>query len=77
MYGAKYEFIFIPYHLDRSHASDTLKIVCSMQQRRSDSAHNFMYDILYTKIISELRQQIRAEMHACGSSCRVVVKDVR
>jgi len=37
-----YEFIFLPYHLDRSDASDTSKIVCSRQQKRSDSAHNFM-----------------------------------
>jgi hypothetical protein len=77
VYDAQYEFIFIQYHLDRSDASDTSKIVCSMQQECSDSAHNFMYDILYTKIISELRHQIRAEMHACRSSCRVVVKNVR
>jgi len=77
VYDAKYEFIFIPYHLDRSDASDISKIVCFMQQKRSDSAHNFMYDILYTKIISQLRNQIRVEMHASRSSCMVVVKNVR
>jgi hypothetical protein len=76
VYDAKHEFIFIPYHLDTSDASDTSKIVCSMQQKRSDSSHDLMYDILYTKIISQLRHQIRAEMHACRS-CRVVVKNVR
>lgn len=63
MYDAKKELIFILYHLDRSDASDTSKTVCSMQQIRSDTAHTFMYDVLYTKIISELRHQTRAEMH--------------
>jgi hypothetical protein len=68
VYDPKYELIFILYHVDRSDASDTSKIVCFIQQIRSDSAHNFMYDVLYTKIISELRRQIRAAMHACRSS---------
>jgi hypothetical protein len=73
----KKELIFILYLLDRSEASDTSKIVCSMQQIRSDSAHTFMYEGLYKEIISDLRHQIRAEMHTCSSSCRVVAKNGR
>jgi len=53
----------------------TLRRLCVLCSRYAQTLPiTFMYDVLYTKIISELRHQIRAEMHACSSPCRVVVK---
>jgi hypothetical protein len=78
VYDAKYKFCFSYRIIWTDRMLQTFRRLSVLCIRNAQTLPTIFYDdIRYTMIISELRHQTRAEMHAYRSSCRMVVKNVR